>query len=63
MELQAQAAAAELSDVATLREVPRHKVENGTLASARGADRHAVLRLLNEALSPMPTGSLHASRS
>ena len=51
MELQAQAAAAELSDVATLPQVPRQKVENGTLASARGADRHTVLRLLNEALA------------
>jgi bacterioferritin len=51
MELQAQAAAAELSDVATLPQVPRHKVENGTLASARGADRHTVLRLLNEVLA------------
>ena len=51
MELQAQAAAVELTDVATLREVPRQKVEGGTLASARGADRHTVLRLLNEALA------------
>jgi len=51
MELQAQAAAPELSDVATLPQVPRQKVENGTLASARGADRHTVLRLLNEALA------------
>jgi len=51
MELQVQAAAVELTDVATLREVPRQKVEGGTLASARGADRHTVLRLLNEALA------------
>jgi hypothetical protein len=51
MELQAQAAAVELTDVATLREVPRQKVEGGTLASARGADRHTVLRRLNQALA------------
>ncbi|HEY2340194.1 MAG TPA: ferritin-like domain-containing protein [Steroidobacteraceae bacterium] len=51
MELPAQAAAAELSDVVTLRQAPRQKVDNGTLASARGADRHTVLRLLNEALA------------
>jgi len=51
MELQAQAAAAELSDVATLRQAPPQKIDHGALASARGADRRTVLRLLNEALA------------
>jgi bacterioferritin len=40
-----------LSDVVTLRQAPRQTVDNGTVASARGADRHSVLQLLNEALA------------
>jgi len=51
MELLAQAAAAELSDLATLRQVPRQTVDDGTVASARVADRRTVLQLLNEALA------------
>jgi bacterioferritin len=42
---------AELSDVATLRQAPQQKVDDGVVASARGADRETVLQLLNEALA------------
>jgi len=42
---------AELTDVQTLRERARQHVEQGAVTEGYNADRHEILRLLNEALA------------
>jgi len=42
---------AALSDIRTLRERARHQIENGAVTSSYGADKAAVLKLLDEALA------------
>ena len=44
-------AAAQMSDVRTLRERARRHIEGGAVTEGYGANRDAVLKLLNEALA------------